>query len=29
MLLVVLLQPPMAVGAFLLEGYMYTYVVRE
>jgi MFS transporter, MHS family, proline/betaine transporter len=29
MVLVVLLQPPMAVGAFLLEGYMYTYVVRE
>ena len=29
MLLVVLLQPPMAVGAFLLEGYMYTYLVRE
>jgi MHS family proline/betaine transporter-like MFS transporter len=29
MLLVVLLQPPMAVGAFLLEGHMYTYVVRE
>src|SRR5919107_1120681 len=29
MVLVVLLQPPMAVGAFILEGYMYTYVVRE
>lgn len=29
MVLVVLLQPPMAVGAFLLEGYMYTYLVRE
>jgi MHS family proline/betaine transporter-like MFS transporter len=29
MLLVVLLQPPMAVGAFLLEGYMYSYLVTE
>jgi MFS transporter, MHS family, proline/betaine transporter len=29
MLLVVLLQPPMAVGAYLLTGYMYTFVVSE
>lgn len=29
MLLVILLQPPMAIAAYLLTGYMYTYVVRE
>jgi MHS family proline/betaine transporter-like MFS transporter len=29
MLLVILLQPTNAVGAYLLTAYMYTYVVRE
>jgi MHS family proline/betaine transporter-like MFS transporter len=29
MLLVILLQPPMAIAAYLLTGYMYTFVVRE
>lgn len=29
MLLVILLQPPMALGAYLLTGYMYTYVLEE
>ena len=29
MILVILLQPPNAVGAYLLTGYMYTFVVRE
>lgn len=29
MLLVVMLQPPQAIGAYLLTGYMYTYLVQE
>jgi MHS family proline/betaine transporter-like MFS transporter len=29
MLLVILLQPPMALGAYLLTGYMYTFLVDE
>ncbi len=29
MLLVILLQPPMALGAYMLTGYMYTYVIEE
>ncbi|WP_256983440.1 MFS transporter [Rhodococcus sp. 15-649-2-2] len=29
MLLVILLQPPYAIGAYLLSGYMYTFVVSH
>lgn len=29
MLLVILMQPPMALGAYMLTGYMYTFLVEE
>ncbi|OZC61966.1 MFS transporter [Rhodococcus sp. 15-725-2-2b] len=29
MLLVIMLQPPYAIGAYLLSGYMYTFVVSQ